>query len=332
MRDVLLPVTRSARTRTDYDALAGPSYVPPPADVEEVINVGEDISAGAPAEKEAIMDLVLHTGDTPTNAPTGCIADVVNLEEDDGMKSPPPYQMIPVRDTELVDLSEYMDSPEENMSLRRGWPTHSSLMKADIQSGCLPNQYMRGNVINCYINERFLGKPRDELHNMFYVNTFWFTLASNLVHKYEKSKFNLEKLKPITRLRNSICPDLRDGDLLTGMPAWIFIPVHGKQHCHTGIHEISKIFHVLKTFVAHTLPIDTNQIVEDIFEIDEQRNEYTCGFHVLQMLAGAGKKELALDRCYMVERLQSIAKLDQVTSFEIMMSSYLEGKLKIAPY
>ncbi|KAL3675978.1 hypothetical protein R1sor_025926 [Riccia sorocarpa] len=351
MRDVLPPVTRSARTRLDYDALAGPSYVPPPADVEEVISVGEDISAGAPAEKEAIMDLVLHTGDTPTNAPTGCIADVVNLEEDDGMKSPPPSQMILVRDTELVDLSEYMDSPEENRSLRRGWPTHSSLTKADIQSGCLPNQYMRGDVINCYINERFLGKPRDELHNMFYVNTFWFTLASNLVHKYEKSKFNLEKLKPITRLRNSIYPDLRDGDLLTGMPAWIFIPVHGKQHwslaiirlignqcrlcqldSHTGIHETSKIFHVLKTFVAHTLPIDTNQIVEDIFEIDEQRNEYTCGFHFLQMLAGAGKKELALDRCYMVERLQSIAKLDQVTSFEIMMSSYLEGKLKIAPY
>ncbi|KAL3692198.1 hypothetical protein R1sor_005849 [Riccia sorocarpa] len=351
MRDVLPPVTRSARTHLDYDALVGPSYVPPPADVEEVISVGEDISAGAPAEKEAIMDLVLHTGDTSTNAPTGCIVDVVNLEEDDGMKSPPPSQMIPVRDTELVDLSEYMDSPEENRSLRRGWPTHSSLTKADIQSGCLPNQYMRGDVINCYINERFLGKPRDELHNMFYVNTFWFTLASNLVHKYEKSKFSFEKLKPITRLRNSICPDLRDGDLLTGMPAWIFIPVHGKQHwslaiirlignqcrlchldSHTGIHETSKIFHVLKTFVAHTLPIDTNQIVEDIFEIDEQRNEYTCGFHVLQMLAGACKKELALDRCYMVERLQPIVKLDQVTSFEIMMSSYLEGKLKIAPY
>ncbi|KAL3697187.1 hypothetical protein R1sor_011263 [Riccia sorocarpa] len=280
--------------------------VPPPADVEEVISVGEDISAGAPAEKRGYYG----------SRPTYC-----------------------------------MDSPEENKSLRRGWPTHSSLTKADIQSGCLPNQYMREDVINCYINERFLGKPRDELHNMFYVNTFWFTLASNLVHKYEKSKFNLEKLKPITRLRNSIFPDLRDGDLLTGMPAWIFIPVHGKQHwslaiirlignqcrlchldSHTGIHETSKIFHVLKTFVAHTLLIDTNQIVEDIFEIDEKRNEYTCGFHVLQMLAGAGKKELALDRCYMVERLQSIAKLDQVTSFEIMMSSYLEGKLKIAPY
>ncbi|KAL3681324.1 hypothetical protein R1sor_024280 [Riccia sorocarpa] len=258
------------------------------------------------------MDLVLHTGDTPTNAPTGCIADVVNLEEDDGMKSPPPSQMIPV---------------------------------AYLISTC------GGDVINNYINERFLGKQRDQLHNMFYVNTFWFTLASNLVHKYEKSKFSLEKLKPITRRRNSICPDLRDGDLLTGMHAWIFILVHGRQHwslaiirvignqcrlchldSHPGIHEISKIFHVLKTFVAHTLPIDMNQIVEDSFEVEDQRNEYTCGFHVLQMLADAGKKELALDRCYMVERLRSIATLEQVTSFEIMMSSYLEGKLKIAPY
>ncbi|KAL3685366.1 hypothetical protein R1sor_003388 [Riccia sorocarpa] len=44
MRDVLPPVTRSARTRLDYEALVGPSYVPPPVDVEEVISVGEDIS------------------------------------------------------------------------------------------------------------------------------------------------------------------------------------------------------------------------------------------------------------------------------------------------
>ncbi|KAL3683499.1 hypothetical protein R1sor_001521 [Riccia sorocarpa] len=202
MRDVLPPVIRSARTRLDYEA--GPSYVPPPADIVEVISVGEDISARAPAEKDAIMDLVLHTGDTPTDAHTGCIADVVNLEEDDGMKSPPPSQMIPCR--------------------------------------------------LCHLDS------------------------------------------------------------------------------HTGIHETSKIFHVLKTFVAHTMPIDTNKIVEDIFEIDEQINEYTCGFPVLQLLAGACKKELALDRCYMVERLQSIAKLDHVTSFELMMSSYLEGKLKIVPF
>ncbi|KAL3685208.1 hypothetical protein R1sor_003230 [Riccia sorocarpa] len=341
-------LTRSARTRLDYEA--GPSYVPPPADVEEVISVGEDISAGAPAEKDAIMDLVLHTGDTPTDAHTGCTADVVILEEDDGMKSPPPSQMIPVRNTELVDLSEYMDSPEENRSLRKGWPTRLSLTKADIQSGCLPKHYMRGDVINCYINERFLAKPRDQLHNMFYVNTFWFTLASNLVHNYEKSNFSLEKLKPITRLRNSISPELRDVDLLTGSPAWIFIPVHGKQHwslaiirlignecrlchldSHPGIHKKSKIFHVLKTFLAHTMPIDTNQIVEDSFEVDEQKDEYSCGFHVLQMLTGAGTKELALDRCYMVERLGSIATLDQVTSFELVFASYLTGSMKGVP-
>ncbi|KAL3677106.1 hypothetical protein R1sor_027054 [Riccia sorocarpa] len=344
MRDVLPPVTRSARTRLDYDAMAGSSSVPPPAAVEEVISIGEDPSAGAPAEKDAIMDLVLHTGDTSIDPPTGCIvpmtADVVNLVEDDGTKSPPPSQMIPVRNTELVDLSEYMDSPEENRRLRKGWPTRLSLTKADIQSGCLPKHYMRGDVINCYINERFLAKPRDQLHNMFYVNTFWFTLASNLVHNYEKSNFSLEKLKPITRLRNSISPELRDVDLLTGSLAWIFIPVHGKQHwslaiirlignecrlchldSHPGIHKKSKIFHVLKTFLAHTMPIDTNQIVEDSFEVDEQKDEYTCGFHVLQMLTGAGTKELALDRCYMVERLGSIATLDQVSSFELVFAN-----------
>ncbi|KAL3676307.1 hypothetical protein R1sor_026255 [Riccia sorocarpa] len=145
-------------------------------------------------------------------------------------------------------------------------------------------------------------------------------------------------------------PELQDVDLLTGSPAWIFIPVHGKQHwslaiirlignecrlchldSHPGIHKKSKIFHVLKTFLAHTMPIDTNQIVEDSFEVDEQKDEYSCGFHVLQMLTGAGTKELALDRCYMVERLGSIATLDQVTSFELVFASYLTGSMKGVP-
>ncbi|KAL3694352.1 hypothetical protein R1sor_008003 [Riccia sorocarpa] len=111
-------------------------------------------------------------------------------------------------------------------------------------------------------------------------------------------------------MRNSISPELRDVDLLTGSSAWIFIPVHGKQHwslaiirlignecrlchldSHPGIHKKSKIFH---------------------------------------MLTGAGTKELALDRC-MVERLGSIATLDQVTSFELVFVSYLTGSMKGVP-
>ncbi|KAL3693167.1 hypothetical protein R1sor_006818 [Riccia sorocarpa] len=58
----------------------------------------------------------------------------------------------------------------------------------------------------------------------------------------------------------------------------------------------------------------------------------SLGTSVVYMLAGACIKELALDRCYTVERLGSIATLDQVTSFEIVISSYLDGRLKGVPF
>ncbi|KAL3676859.1 hypothetical protein R1sor_026807 [Riccia sorocarpa] len=160
------------------------------------------------------------------------------------------------------------------------------------------------------------------MHNMFFVNTFWFPKASELVDKYDRTSQSEEAMISIARLRRSICPKLRDGDSQGQLPAWIFIPIHGSNHwslaiirlhlqyCHivhldscVDIHVPTAIFHVLKTFVSLTM----------------------------KMLSGAGMKEAQLDRCFWVEWLSSIATTELVTSFWLMLGLYLEGKLKVPP-
>ncbi|KAL2641658.1 hypothetical protein R1flu_009245 [Riccia fluitans] len=83
-----------------------------------------------------------------------------------------------------------------------------------------------------YINQAFLKKPREQLHNMFYVNTFWFTKASELVARYDKTNHGEEAMIKITRLRKSICPKLHEEDMQGNLPAWIFVPIHGKTIGH----------------------------------------------------------------------------------------------------
>ncbi|KAL3689309.1 hypothetical protein R1sor_015618 [Riccia sorocarpa] len=222
----------------------------------------------------------------------------------------------------FVDLAQYISSPENNGSKDQGWPSKDDLTKEDLQSGMLLGKHLRGDVINVYIKERFLDRGRDKLFNMFFVNTFWFPKANELVARYDRTSHSEEAMISIARLRRSISPKLRDGDSHGQLPAWIFIPIHGSNHwslaiirlhlqyCHivhldscVEIHDPTAIFHVLKTFVSLTM----------------------------KMLCGAGMRDAQLDRCFWQERLSSIATTDQVTSFWLMLGLYLEGKLKVPP-
>ncbi|KAL2612395.1 hypothetical protein R1flu_024087 [Riccia fluitans] len=211
-----------------------------------------------------------------------------------------------------------------------------------IYKGC----YLRGDVINMYINERFLKKPREQLHNMFYVNTFWFIKASELVARYDKTHHAEETMIKITRLRKSICPKIWEEDMKLSLPAWIFVPFHDKNHwslaiiriktdlatlihldSFQGTHDPEVIFHVLRTVLCLIIHIDPTLVWTGIMNLDQQRDGYLCGKHVLQMLAGATMKESNLDRCFLEEGLSSIATLDQVRSFEVVFGMYLFGKL-----
>ncbi|KAL2611225.1 hypothetical protein R1flu_022917 [Riccia fluitans] len=137
-------------------------------------------------------------------------------------------QIVPV--PAFVDLIHYISSPENKGSEDQGWPGQEDLMKADLDSTIYKECYLRGDVINMNINEAFLKKSREQLHNMFYVNTFWFTKASELVARYDKTNHVEEPMIKITRLRKSICPEFHDEDMQGNLPVWIFVPIHGKNH------------------------------------------------------------------------------------------------------
>ncbi|KAL2653502.1 hypothetical protein R1flu_021630 [Riccia fluitans] len=76
------------------------------------------------------------------------------------------------------------------------------------------------------------------------------------------------------------------------------------------------------------MPIDPALVQTRIMNIEQQQDGHSCGKHVLQMLAGAAKKESeGLDRCFREEGIRYIATLDQVMSFDVVFGMYLSGKL-----
>ncbi|KAL2624420.1 hypothetical protein R1flu_008665 [Riccia fluitans] len=100
-----------------------------------------------------------------------------------------------------------------------------------------------------------------------------------------------------------------------------------------GIHDPKAIFHVLRTFFCLIVPIDPALIMTGIMNVEQQQDGHSCGKYVLQMLAGAARKESdGLDRCFREEGLiRYIATLDQVRSFDVMFGMYLFGKMAGPP-
>ncbi|KAL2622554.1 hypothetical protein R1flu_002759 [Riccia fluitans] len=261
----------------------------------------------------------------------------------------PQSQIVPV--PTFVDLTQYISSPENEGSEDQGWPRKEDLTKVDLDSAMYKGCYLQGDVINMYINEAFLKKPREQLHNMFYVNTFWFTKASELVARYDKTNHVEEPMIKITRLRKSICPEFHNEDMQGNLPVWIFVPIHGKNHwslaiiqlhndvailahldSFRGTHDPEAIFHVFRTILCHIVPIDPALIMTAIINVEQQQDGHSCGKHVLQMLTSVAMKESdGLDRYFREEGLRYIATLDQVRYFDVVFGMYLSSKMAGPP-
>ncbi|KAL2608948.1 hypothetical protein R1flu_027521 [Riccia fluitans] len=69
----------------------------------------------------------------------------------------PQSQIVPV--PAFVNLTRYTLSPENEGLEDQGWPRKEDLTKEDLESTMYKGRYLRGNVINMYINQRFLKKP-----------------------------------------------------------------------------------------------------------------------------------------------------------------------------
>ncbi|KAL2612148.1 hypothetical protein R1flu_023840 [Riccia fluitans] len=94
-----------------------------------------------------------------------------------------------------------------------------------------------------------------------------------------------------------------------------------------GIHK-EYIFQVLRTFLRLTMPICPKTFVYGTMEVPHQLDQYSCGIHIIQILARAGMKGLGLDQCWRVEKLAWIGTIDQVTTMGIMLSGWLNRKFK----
>ncbi|KAL2612150.1 hypothetical protein R1flu_023842 [Riccia fluitans] len=285
----------------------------------------------------------------PTDNPARPVTLDLTVDAREDPSSLPKFQIVPV--LAFVDLTQHMSSLENEGSEDQEWPHKEDLTKEELESMMYKGCYLWGNVINMYINEAFLKKPREQLHNMFYINTFWFTKASELVARYDKTNHAEEAMIKITRLRKSICPKIRDEDMQRSLPVWIFVPIHGNNHwslaiiqihndvamlahldSFQGTHDQKAIFHVLRTVLCLTMPIDPDLVQTGIMNIEQQQDRHLCGKRMLQMLVGAAKKESkGLDRCFREEGLRYIATLDQVRSFDVLFPMYLFGKLPSPP-
>ncbi|KAL2651345.1 hypothetical protein R1flu_019473 [Riccia fluitans] len=125
---------------------------------------------------------------------------------------------------------------------------------------------------------------------MFYVNTFWFTKASELVARYDKTNHAEEPMIKITRLRKSICPEFHDDYMQGNLPAWIFVPIYGTNlwslaiirlhndvatlaHLDSfrGTHDPEAIFHVLEQVLCLTVPIDSALVMTGIMSLNDNR-------------------------------------------------------------
>ncbi|KAL2654006.1 hypothetical protein R1flu_022134 [Riccia fluitans] len=220
----------------------------------------------------------------PTDNPTHPVTLDLTMDAHEDPSSPPPSQIVPV--LALVDLTQYASSPENEGSEDQGWPHKEDLTKADLESAIYKGCYLRRDVINMYINEAFLKKPREQLHNMFYVNTFWFMKASELVARYDKTNHAEEAITPLWK---SIYPEFHDKDMQGNLPVWIFVPIHGKNHwsiaiirihndecmlghldSFRGIHDPEAIFHVLRTLLPLIVPIDPALIMAGIMDVEQQ--------------------------------------------------------------
>ncbi|KAL2641816.1 hypothetical protein R1flu_009403 [Riccia fluitans] len=106
-----------------------------------------------------------------TMVPTvGCSIDLTADEAVDEPCSPLDRQIISVVPSQRVDLTAIV-SPEANIYITMEWPRLSDLTKKDRES-TYAGKYLREDVINAYIFEKFLQRSREELFNIVYCSTF----------------------------------------------------------------------------------------------------------------------------------------------------------------
>ncbi|KAL2632854.1 hypothetical protein R1flu_004333 [Riccia fluitans] len=164
---------------------------PPLAGVSEPIEpTPDDVPASEPSQSFPMEPTVHEDHQSPIDVQDGSLVpnDVFedpHVEESSAWNSQG-RELILYTPRDLmtaVELPYSLESRRDNRQEYDDWKSYEDLMKEDVKSITKPRQYIRGDVINMYIKEKFLVQPRGALYGKFFVNTFWFAWVKTLADK-----------------------------------------------------------------------------------------------------------------------------------------------------
>ncbi|KAL3679065.1 hypothetical protein R1sor_022021 [Riccia sorocarpa] len=205
----------------------------------------------------------------------------------------------------------------------------------------------RGDVINWYINRRWLSKTREELAGIYFVNTFWFPSLIGLMSSIQSSTTLAHN--PFLRLRRGVSPTIHDIKTVK----YLFVPIHfGKDDLHwslamicrfggdcyvchfdslPGSHKLDKIMRALTHWVSEAFHVDPDKCHSKSFPTTRQKSGYECGYHVMQLISDLAGKLERLDLYFAQKGRSSDLALpmdDIVLMFELMLKMCLDPKEK----
>ncbi|KAL3685820.1 hypothetical protein R1sor_003842 [Riccia sorocarpa] len=341
-------VTPSRQTHTDYLEEIGDltqARLRP-----EVASAAEESTESQPQEPAPVQLLVkeaVEDNQTPSTEPAPVQLLVEEAVEDNQTPStePVPVQLLVEEAVEDIQSPYGIHGPASGRGTRDpldDWKSYEQLTKKDLES-TNPKRFIRGDMINMYIKEKFLVQPRSELEGKFFVNTFWFAKL-NALNKQVMSGNLAGSVEKIHRLRKGITPRVDDvQDIRT-----LFVPIHfGKGDFHwslavvhfgtsrctiyhldsaLGTHNTIDVCAVLSLFVTIALKIPLEKISVGSYFTPQQRGNHECGYHVMQFLSEVAKVKGDLGPYFDDESACRFANVGDVDSFQLIFGMYMDPK------
>ncbi|KAL3676550.1 hypothetical protein R1sor_026498 [Riccia sorocarpa] len=307
-----------------------------------------------PAPVQILVEEAVEDIQTPSTEPTGheippiYTVEDPNVKDIAGLSSHGLHMQVYApnvlqQPSEVVEIEDSLESPRGTKDPLDEWKSYEQLTKKDLES-TNPKRFIRGDVINMYIKEKFLVQPQSELDGKFFVNTFWFTQL-NALNDVLSGK-PAESVEKIHRLRKGITPKVDDVQDIRSLIVpihfgkgdfhWSLAVVHfGTSRCTIyhldsarGTHNTDDVCATLSLFVTVALKFPLEKIVVGSYFTPQQRGNHECGYHVMQFLSEVAKVKGDLGPYFDDESARRFANVGDVDSFRLIFGIYMDPKEK----
>ncbi|KAL3679764.1 hypothetical protein R1sor_022720 [Riccia sorocarpa] len=165
--------------------------------VEEILTPSTESTAH---EEVASTEPTMDVGSIPAE-----VAEDPDVKDIGGPSSPGLHMQVYApkvlqQPSEVVEIGDSPASGRDTRDPLDDWKSYEQLTKKDLES-TNPKRFIRGDVINMYIKEKFLVQPRSELEGKFFVNTFWFAQLNAL---------NKQFLSEVAKVKGDLGPYFDD--------------------------------------------------------------------------------------------------------------------------